>query len=172
MSDLNIDRAAVESFLNFASKLQGAQEIARLLLQLSDVNGEISTAKANLAQAKADAERHAAETAERHNQELTAQALAAARIVDEANAEAKRVIDGVRADIDKMAKKHADDVSQREAELIRLADRKSVLEGELDELGEQKAQVEVALGNLRNELATVEGQLASARESIANLLKV
>lgn len=165
-----IDRSQVESFLNMCAKFDGAREVAKAVVAIDDLNNELSTAQAKLAQAK---QAHANELGEHAEQMAHLKKLAEAEasdIVQSANAEAQRVIGSVHADVDKMAKAHAAAVESRMAELNTLAGRKTTLAAERESLEAGIHAANAALATRKAELAEAEAALAKARESIAALL--
>lgn len=168
---MTIERAQVESFLNILAKFDGAKEIARVLLSLDDVNSEISTAQARLAEAK---QKHANELGE-HADQLVDMRMkaekAAAEVVEAANAEAGRVIDSVHADIDRLAKQHAVTMEHRNRAVTAANDQLQAKNAERQVVEANLAEATDLLAQRRTDLAAVEAQLASAREAIASLLK-
>lgn len=169
---MTIDRVQVESFLNFANKLQGAQEIARALMQMGDIEAEISTVQSRLAQAKADAEMFDRETAVRRQAELVEHNDKLARMVGDAERALQAARNAQQQEAEAAQRAHEQDLNRRKFDLETAAGRLQGVREQVARATEDLAQVDADLQARRIELVNTETQLANAREAIANLLKV
>ena len=166
-----IDRAQVESFLNFANKLAGAQEIAKALMQISDLEAEITTHEARLASAVAREQQFLADTerariAERqqHADNLLRMTQQAQATVDEQEAR----LAGAHA---AAARKQAEQEQAHARQVETLQSRISALRAEQLQHEHNLAETDELVAQRKAELAEVEAKLVSAREAIANLMK-
>lgn len=168
---MTIDRVQVESFLNFANKLQGAQEIARALMQMGDIEAEISTVQARLAQAKADADVFDRETAARRQAELDEHKAALAANNREYAQALEAAIKAANEKADAAQRAHEQDMRRRQFDIDTADGRLQGVRAAIAAATEELSQVDADLQARRVELANVENQLATARETIASLLK-
>jgi SMC interacting uncharacterized protein involved in chromosome segregation len=166
-----IDRAQVESFLNFANKLAGAQEIAKALMQISDLEAEITTHEARLASAVAREQQFVADTERARIAERQQHADNLQRMTDEAKAavdrQEARLVEAHAA----AARKQAEADAQHEQKVFHATNLLNQKMADLNGLNADLADTDELVARRRAELAEVEAKLVSAREAIANLMR-